>query len=158
MPSSNASPLRSRSAVTKSWKTSSTFALDQSQFHRVPVAIAEMDNRPGRHWYQADFGGIFRANAQAREACECSVPRNGVFLVLDKNVQEFPWESMPIHRRRSVSRIPDSYTTDSRSPPISSIHCAIRKPYNQWTGGHCRREEGFFLLKFEAVTRSEERA
>ncbi|KAF9543377.1 hypothetical protein CPC08DRAFT_770245 [Agrocybe pediades] len=38
------------------------------------------------------------ANAQCHD--------QGVFLVLDKNVQELPWESMPIHRKRSVSRIP----------------------------------------------------
>lgn len=29
-----------------------------------------------------------------------------LFLVLDKNVQDFPWESIPVLRGRSISRIP----------------------------------------------------
>ena len=83
------------------------FVLDLYQFHGVPVAIAEVDivqvvvdlrtvledhtMKLSRHKLQ---------KGQEQPADEHT------FLVLDKNLQGLPWESMPILRGRSVSRIP----------------------------------------------------
>ena len=44
--------------------------------------------------------------SSGRPATSSPVPEEHVFLVLDKNVQGLPWESLPILRGRSVSRIP----------------------------------------------------
>jgi separase len=78
------------------------FILDLYQFHGVPVAIAEVD--------------VVQVVVDLRIALEeHTVKTKGrivpeedshMFLVLDKNVQGIPWESIPILRGRSVSRIP----------------------------------------------------
>ncbi|KAF4618761.1 hypothetical protein D9613_009752 [Agrocybe pediades] len=69
------------------------------------------------------------ANAQCLE--------NGVFLVLDKNVQELPLESMPILRERSVSHIPGiQFLHDRLAFAAKDRHPfgVSRKSYNHWTG------------------------
>ncbi|KNZ74935.1 Separin [Termitomyces sp. J132] len=79
------------------------FILDLYQFHGVPVAIAEVD--------------IFQVVLELRVVLEDHVQRlarrkiqktddEHLFLVLDKNLQGLPWESIPVLRGRSVSRIP----------------------------------------------------
>ncbi|KAG6902753.1 hypothetical protein C0995_011901 [Termitomyces sp. Mi166 len=79
------------------------FILDLYQFHGVPVAIAEVD--------------IFQVVLELRAVLEDHVQRlsrrkiqktedEHLFLVLDKNLQGLPWESIPILRGRSVSRVP----------------------------------------------------
>lgn len=78
------------------------FILDLYQFHGVPVAIAEVDvdqvvvdlrTALEEHTLRARGRMVPEADAH-------------IFLVLDKNVQGIPWESMPILRGQSVSRIP----------------------------------------------------
>ncbi|KAF7984668.1 hypothetical protein HWV62_12932 [Athelia sp. TMB] len=78
------------------------FILDLYQFHGVPVAIAEVDvdqvvvdlrTALEEHTVKARDRVVAEADAHT-------------FLVLDKNVQGIPWESIPILRGQSVSRIP----------------------------------------------------
>lgn len=79
------------------------FILDLYQFHGVQVAIAEVDVdhvvvdlRTALEEHAARVRG--RASLQEDEH---------VFLVLNRSLQEIPWESIPILRGRSVSRIPN---------------------------------------------------
>ncbi|EMD38775.1 hypothetical protein CERSUDRAFT_92811 [Gelatoporia subvermispora B] len=81
------------------------FILDLYQFHGVPIATAEVDidhvvvdMRTALEEHTARLKASPGANKQN--------PDEHVFLVLDKNVQGIPWESIPIMRGRSVSRIP----------------------------------------------------
>ena len=91
------------------------FILDLYQFHGVPVAIAEVDIDQ----VIVDLRMVLEENCvkKAKEkkfAQQVNVTEGStetpsdehLFLVLDKNVQGLPWESMPILRGRSVSRIP----------------------------------------------------
>jgi separase len=78
------------------------FILDLYQFRGTPVALADLD--------------IDEIVVELRLALEdfaskhrpLLVPTQDahLFLVLDKNVQGLPWESLPILRGKSVSRIP----------------------------------------------------
>ncbi|KDQ52064.1 hypothetical protein JAAARDRAFT_40451 [Jaapia argillacea MUCL 33604] len=85
------------------------FILDGYQFCGVQVAIAEVDV----DMVGVDLRGLLeevsflRSKAPSSEAKEGGAGEDGhVFLVLDKNVQGIPWESIPVLRGRSVSRIP----------------------------------------------------
>ncbi|KAI0674723.1 peptidase family C50-domain-containing protein [Trametes maxima] len=79
------------------------FILDLYQFHGVPVAISEVDMdqvvvelRNALEEYATRLRG--RASQEDDDS--------HIFLVLDKNVQGIPWESLPVLRGKSVSRIP----------------------------------------------------
>lgn len=80
------------------------FILDLYQFHGVPVATAEVDVTQ----VVVDLRGVLEDHAQRTQ--QKSTPRLGddehMFLILDKNLQGIPWESIPALRGRSVSRIP----------------------------------------------------
>lgn len=53
----------------------------------------------------------------ASRSCSPDASDEHLFLVLDKNAQDFPWESIPILRKRSVSRVPSlPYLIDQISP------------------------------------------
>ena len=93
------------------------FILDLYQFHGVPVAIAEVDIDQ----VVVDLRAVLEEHSTkrakenktstradvAKGSTELSTPSDEhLFLVLDKNVQGLPWESMPTIRGRSVSRIP----------------------------------------------------
>ncbi|RPD59511.1 hypothetical protein L227DRAFT_586688 [Lentinus tigrinus ALCF2SS1-6] len=78
------------------------FILDLYQFHGVPVAISEVDMdavvveiRTALEEHAARVKGRTSQDDDAH-----------IFLVLDKNVQGIPWESLPVLRGQSVSRIP----------------------------------------------------
>lgn len=80
------------------------FILDLYQLHGVPVVLSEVD---------VDQLVIDLRTALEEHASTSAKRRTNqehgdehLFLVLDKNVQGLPWESMPILRGRSVSRIP----------------------------------------------------
>ena len=77
------------------------FILDLYQFHGFHVALSEID--------------IDQVAVELRTALEEHAAKNSrispvkdahLFLVLDKNVQGIPWESIPILRGKSISRIP----------------------------------------------------
>ncbi|KAJ7709735.1 peptidase family C50-domain-containing protein [Mycena rosella] len=86
------------------------FILDLYQFHGVPVAIAEVDIdqvvvdlRGVLEEHHARLTGRRRGTGPAASKVEQD---EHMFLVLDKNVQGLPWESIPILRGKSISRIP----------------------------------------------------
>lgn len=78
------------------------FVLDLYHFHGLPIALAEVD---------VDVVAVHlrtaleehHARMRGRVVPE---PDAHTFLVLDKSVQPFPWESTPTLRGRSVSRVP----------------------------------------------------
>ncbi|KAF5368828.1 hypothetical protein D9758_003030 [Tetrapyrgos nigripes] len=92
------------------------FILDLYQFHGVPVAIAEIDIdqvvvdlRSVLEEHAAKFkpkGTGSNAGHARMGAFGHNVDDEHLFLVLDKNVQGLPWESIPILKERSVSRVP----------------------------------------------------
>jgi len=53
---------------------------------------------------------------------ESLLPTNNehIFLILDRQVQEIPWESIPILRGRAVSRVPSLAFLADRLPPATS--------------------------------------
>lgn len=78
------------------------FVLDLYHFHGLPLALAEVDadvavvdlrSALEEHWSKA------RGKVRPVEGAH-------TFLVLDRHVQAIPWESMPVMRGRSVSRVP----------------------------------------------------
>ncbi|EAU89520.1 cysteine-type endopeptidase [Coprinopsis cinerea okayama7 len=84
------------------------FVLDLYQLHGVPIAIAEVDAlqvvvdlRAVLEEHNARLMKHRRTNRAMTAALD-----EHVFLVLDKNVQGLPWESLPIMKGRSISRIP----------------------------------------------------
>jgi separase len=78
------------------------FILDLYQFHGVPVAISDVDIDQ----VVVDLRTALEEHAVKSRGKMTPVEDNHMFLVLDKNVQGIPWESIPILRGRSVSRIP----------------------------------------------------
>ncbi|KAI0075567.1 hypothetical protein K474DRAFT_1599575 [Panus rudis PR-1116 ss-1] len=80
------------------------FILDLYQFHGVPVATSEVDMdhlvidlRAALEEFVASTKPVYVDHETDDEH---------LFLVVDKNLQGIPWESIPILRGRSVSRIP----------------------------------------------------
>lgn len=84
------------------------FVLDLYQFHGVPVAIAELDIDQ----VVIDLRTVLEEHRgkEVKQQMGPNTPLRAkdehLFLILDKNVQGLPWESIPILRGRSVSRIP----------------------------------------------------
>lgn len=78
------------------------FILDLYQFHGVPVAIAEVDVDE----VVVDLRTALEEHAVKARGRMATEEDAHMFLVLDKNVQGIPWESLPILREQSVSRIP----------------------------------------------------
>lgn len=79
------------------------FVLDLYQFSGVPIAIAEVDVDQ----VAVDLRTALEELAASSQGLIKPVPDNHMFLILDKNVQGLPWESLPVLREESVSRIPD---------------------------------------------------
>ncbi|KAH7929994.1 hypothetical protein BV22DRAFT_1001613 [Leucogyrophana mollusca] len=78
------------------------FILDLYQFHGVPVVISEVDVDQ----VTVDLRAALEEHALKRRGKVVPEEDSHLFLVLDKNVQGIPWESLPVLRGRSVSRIP----------------------------------------------------
>ncbi|KAI0324727.1 hypothetical protein GY45DRAFT_1357090 [Cubamyces sp. BRFM 1775] len=80
------------------------FILDLYQFHGVPVAISEVD----MDQVVVELRSALEEHAARLKGRTGHAPDGDshIFLVLDKNVQGIPWESLPVLRGRSVSRIP----------------------------------------------------
>ncbi|EGO04017.1 hypothetical protein SERLA73DRAFT_84238 [Serpula lacrymans var. lacrymans S7.3] len=79
------------------------FILDLYQFHGIPIAISEVDVDQ----VTVDLRTALEEHAARAKARVVPKQDSHLFLVLDKNVQGIPWESIPILRGRSVSRIPN---------------------------------------------------
>jgi separase len=79
------------------------FILDLYQFHGVPVAISEVDVDQ----VTIDLRTALEEHASVRKKAKITpVEDSHTFLVLDRNLQGIPWESIPALRGQSVSRIP----------------------------------------------------
>ncbi|KZV64170.1 hypothetical protein PENSPDRAFT_656761 [Peniophora sp. CONT] len=78
------------------------YILDLYQFHGVQVAIAEVDVDQ----VVVDLRVALEEHSHKMRGRTKPVPDAHTFLVLDKNVQGIPWESIPTLRGHSVSRIP----------------------------------------------------
>jgi separase len=77
------------------------FMLDLYQLHSVPVALAEVDMDE----VVVEVRSVLE-EAAARYSSLPPVEDAHMFLVLDKNVQGIPWDSIPILRGKTISRIP----------------------------------------------------
>ncbi|ODO11404.1 hypothetical protein I350_00183 [Cryptococcus amylolentus CBS 6273] len=77
------------------------FMLDTYQFHGLEVALSELDMDE----IAIDIKSVLE-KIEAKQVKSTNLTEEHVFLALDKNVQSFPWESIPILRGRPVSRIP----------------------------------------------------
>ncbi|KIJ59919.1 hypothetical protein HYDPIDRAFT_32659 [Hydnomerulius pinastri MD-312] len=79
------------------------FVLDLYQFHGVPVAISEVDVDQ----VTVDLRTALEEHAAVRKKGKITpIDDSHTFLVLDRNLQGIPWESIPALRGQSVSRIP----------------------------------------------------
>jgi separase len=77
------------------------FILDLYQFHGLSVSISEVDVDQ----VAVDLRSVLEEHAKATTQ-PAVVDDAHIFLVLDKDIQGIPWESIPALRGRSVSRIP----------------------------------------------------
>ncbi|KAG9091002.1 hypothetical protein FRC06_000783 [Ceratobasidium sp. 370] len=78
------------------------FVLDLYQLHGISIALSEVDVDT----LVVDLRNALEEHAQKTKPRSTLVGDHHLFLVLDKNVQRIPWESLPILRGQSVSRIP----------------------------------------------------
>lgn len=79
------------------------FVLDLYQFSGVSIAIAEVDIDQAT----IDLRTALEELAASSHDLIKPIADNHTFLILDKNTQGLPWESMPVLRGESISRIPD---------------------------------------------------
>jgi separase len=79
------------------------FILDLYQAHGVPVVLSEVDVDQ----VAVELRTAMEEHAARVAAAAASQDDVHMFLVLDKNLQGLPWESIPVLRGRSVSRIPN---------------------------------------------------
>ncbi|TFK18247.1 hypothetical protein FA15DRAFT_760707 [Coprinopsis marcescibilis] len=83
------------------------FVLDLYQLHGVPIAIAEVDATQ----VVIDLRAVLeehnvRLTKHRRVKNVLDSTDEHLFLVLDRNIQNLPWECLPIMKGRSISRIP----------------------------------------------------
>ncbi|KAI0313288.1 peptidase family C50-domain-containing protein [Amylostereum chailletii] len=78
------------------------FILDIYQLHGTAVAISEVDV----DHVVVDLRNALEEHRAKTKARVVPQKDSHTFLILDKNIQGLPWESIPILRGRSVSRIP----------------------------------------------------
>lgn len=77
--------------------------LDLYQFHGASVSIAEVDIDQ----LVVDLRGVLEEHAAKTARFTKPVQDSHTFLVLDKNVQGIPWESLPMLRGQTVLRVPN---------------------------------------------------
>lgn len=92
------------------------FILDLHQFNGIGVALAEIDIEQ----LSMDVQNALHQFEQSRRAESVSpVTDEHIFLILDRNVQEIPWESIPILRGRAISRVPSlTFLVDRLPKPM----------------------------------------
>ncbi|KAG8895793.1 hypothetical protein FRC00_006914 [Tulasnella sp. 408] len=78
------------------------FVLDLYQLHGAPIALSEID----MDQLVVDLRTVLEEYSAKSRGESTAHPDHHLFLALDKNLQGLPWESIPILRGRSVSRIP----------------------------------------------------
>ncbi|KAG1823730.1 peptidase family C50-domain-containing protein [Suillus subaureus] len=83
------------------------FILDLYTFHGIPVAIADIDVDQVTVDLRCALEEHTAFKNKRGKVNPTSVDDPHMFLVLDHNVQGVPWESIPVLRGQSVSRIPN---------------------------------------------------
>ncbi|KAF8958159.1 peptidase family C50-domain-containing protein [Flammula alnicola] len=136
------------------------FVLDLYQFHGVPVAIAEVDVIQ----VVVDLRTVLEEHTAKKikqKALSKTPPKpqdEHLFLVLDKNVQGFPWESMPILRGRSVSRIPGVQFLQDRLSFAQWKRESAGQVYDAKDGAVVDPRKGYYILNPSGdLGRTEER-
>lgn len=81
------------------------FMLDLYHLHGVPVAISEIDMDQAVVDLRSALCEHHALRKKAKKKGDV-VDDGHIFLVLDRRLQGIPWESIPVLRGRSVSRIP----------------------------------------------------
>jgi separase len=80
------------------------FILDLYQAHGVPVVLSEVDVDQ----MAVELRTVLEEYAsKITGSTSCQNGDSHIFLILDKNLQGLPWESIPALRGKSVSRIPN---------------------------------------------------
>lgn len=130
------------------------FVLDLYQFHGVPIAIAEVDITQ----LVVDLRGVLEEQTNKRMKQPIASTDEHLFLVLDKNVQGLPWESIPILRGRSVSRIPGVQFLQDRLAFAKWKRETAQKPFNPQDGAIINPRNGYYILNPSGdLGRTEER-
>ncbi|KAJ9092673.1 hypothetical protein QFC21_006738 [Naganishia friedmannii] len=75
------------------------YVLDLYLYNGIPVALAELD---------IEQSALSTFENDRRTESVSPQPEEHIFLILDRHVQEIPWESIPILRGRAISRIPSA--------------------------------------------------
>jgi separase len=113
------------------------FILDLYQFHGVPVEISDVP----LDLLIVELRMVLEQFAVRMEQRQVKAEEDGhMFLVLDRKVQGIPWESIPILRGRSVSRIPSmdflldrlklaTWAKDSSGGTVNRFEVNPRKTY-----------------------------
>ncbi|KAJ1311860.1 hypothetical protein OPQ81_010320 [Rhizoctonia solani] len=78
------------------------FILDLYQLHGISIALSDVDIDT----LVVDLRNALEEHTLKTTPRPTQVEDHHMFLVLDKNAQQIPWESIPVLRGRSVSRIP----------------------------------------------------
>ncbi|KAL4079672.1 peptidase family C50-domain-containing protein [Scleroderma citrinum] len=104
------------------------FMLDSYQLHDIPVAISEIDVDQAI----VDLRSVLSEYRAVRKKTEKGniAEDHHTFLVLDRRLQGIPWESIPVLRGRSVSRIP------SLSFLLDRIHLTAWNKRTKTSNGH----------------------
>ncbi|KAL5480941.1 ESP1 [Sanghuangporus weigelae] len=125
------------------------FVLDLYHFHGLPIALAEVDidlvvldlRSALEEFHSRTSGGI------------TPEPDAHTFLVLDKNVQGIPWESLPVLRGYNVSRVPSISFIADRLAWARSQRGLPLEPSEESTDGSERIDrilvdpsKGYYLL------------
>lgn len=123
------------------------FVLDLYQYHGVPVAISEVDIDQ----VVVDLRTVLEEYAakQIRQRSSTKITSQSddhLFLILDKNVQGIPWESLPILRGRSVSRIPGVQFLHDRILFAQRKREAAGQVHDAANGAVVDHRKGYFIL------------
>lgn len=133
------------------------FVLDLCQFQGVPIAIAEVDMNQVVNDMRTVLEDHWEKTVQNTESSAYSKDEH-LFLVLDKNVQGLPWESMPILRGRSVSRVPNVQFIHDRLESARVKQKAAGQTFEPHKGAVVQGKKGYYVLNPSGdLHRTEER-
>jgi len=114
----------------------------------VPIAIAEVDIDQ----VVVDIRMMLEEyNAKSKRQTKSSRPTPKVvdehlFLVLDKNIQGLPWESLPILRGRSISRVPGVQFLQDRLSFAKWKREYYGQPHDPRFGAAVDPTKGYYIL------------
>lgn len=123
------------------------FVLDLYQYHGVPVAVSEVDIDQvvvDLRTVLEEYGAKQLRHRSSMKQTKKS--DDHLFLILDKNVQGIPWESLPILRGRSVSRIPGVQFLQDRILFAQRKRETAGRLHNPADGAFVDNRNGYFIL------------